>query len=70
MPMKLSEVSNFCKVFYKRFSVLDLNQYQLKYFHTSDMVSIALTGKNESADIEAAVAVNANTVRLLKINYF
>ena len=63
--MKLSEVSSFCKVFYRRFSVLDLNPYQLKYLHSSCMVSIALTRKNE-----AAIAVSADTIRLLKINCF
>lgn len=70
--MKLFEVSNFCKVFCRRFSVLDLKPFQLEYSHSSNMVSIALTRKNETAGIEAVVDVdvNTNTIRLLKINCF
>jgi hypothetical protein len=68
--MKLPDVKYFCREFYKRFSALDLKPLQLKFIESADLVSIALVKCNESEDIEAAIAVDQDTVRLLKINSF
>ena len=68
--MQLPDVKYFCREFYKRFSALDLRPLQLKFIESAELVSIALVKYNESEDIEAAIAVNKDTVRLLKINSF
>ena len=68
--MKLKDIKVFCNEFYKRFSALDLYPLQLKYFETQDSVSIALIRHNESMDIEAAININEDSIRLLKICSF
>ena len=52
--MEISEVRAFCETFYLRFSTLDLNPFQLKFYSTPDLVSIALINKKETSDSEAA----------------
>ena len=68
--MKLANVKEFCNVFYKRFSALNIEPYQLKFYESPDSVSICLMKRNEEGDIEAALTVTENTVRLLKIDSF
>jgi hypothetical protein len=49
---------------------LDLRPLQLEFTDTQDAVSIALVKCNETVDIEAALYINHDSVRLLKINTF
>ena len=68
--MKLEDVKNFCKVFYKRFSVLDLRPFQLKFEEYVDCVSISLEKKNLYEDAASILVIDTKTVRILKINSF
>ena len=68
--MELADVRAFCKTFYTRFSALNVRPLQLRFFDTQDLVSIALMKQNETGDIEAAVCVDEDAVRILKINSF
>ena len=49
---------------------MDLRPFQLKFRASPEMVSIALVKFNETVNLEAAIAIDCDTVRLLKINFF
>ena len=68
--MELKAVKDFCKEFYKKFSVLDLRPFQLEFSDSPDTCSIVMVTHNEKMNIEAAITINENSVYLLKITCF
>ena len=68
--MEIKELKDCCRIFYNRFSALDLKPFQLRFNDSSETVSIALVAHNNRVDAEAILSISQDTVRLLKINSF
>ena len=68
--MELAAVRALCKTFYQRFSALNLHPFQLKFYSTPDLVSIALVNKKETVDSEAAIVIDEDSIYLLQIQNF
>jgi len=68
--MIVSDIKYFCNIFCRRFSSLNILPYQIKVLDSYDSVSIALIKQNEYTDVEAAISINKDTIRILKINTY
>ena len=68
--MKLPDVRIFCELFYRRFSALNLEPFQLRFFDSQGLVSIAIINKKEKVDSEAVIVIDENSIYLLQINCF
>ena len=68
--MEINQVKDCCRIFYNRFSALDLKPYQLRFKDSPETVSIALVTHNNRMDAEAILSIGHNTVRILKFNSY
>jgi hypothetical protein len=68
--LEIDRLKPFIDIFAERFGTIDLHGYQVKVLKSDESVSVVIVRSNESAEIEAAIDVSDDTVRLIRLASF